>query len=549
MKFQIGKLILCVCMTVISLNLNISHSNAEMKTEEYKWSRAYLGGGGYITGIKIHPNEPGLMYARSDVGGLFRWIPEEGRWLQLMDSMGAKERNQYGIDGMALDPNDPNVIYVAAAKYQNKSNISDVYKSSDRGETWIRTNLNKEFIGNAPYRWAGECIAIDPNNSNVVYAGSRSEGLYRTNDGAETWEQVSDIPSGRILTAEELPNMQVSSYATGTRSVVFDPASEKNGVSQIIYASVLGEGIYQTKDAGNTWSLMDGSPKLVARMEAASDGTIFMTTFGNGVRKYKDGKWIDISPITEDSDSRFCGLSIDPNNEKNIIVSAWDNIQDPTCLPIYRSKNGGISWDTVSVTAANNRKFAPGWFPEWFFLSATSQVAFDPYNPGQVYAADWYSVWRTPNIWAEPADSTQWYAECRELETTCMLGLAAPTVGANLLSAGADVGLNRHIDLSDSPKTGSLVSSVVFGNANSVDFCESNPNYVVVTASKFHDSAGVFAVSSDNGETFTEIKAPNNERNGRVAYSATDINKIVWVPQSGAPIVTTDRGQTWQKTS
>lgn len=275
MKLKLRILIICLCIIVTSVHMNFVHADAEMKSEEYDWSRAYLGGGGYITGILIHPKEPGLMYARSDVGGLFRWIPEEGRWKQLMDSMGSKERNQYGIDGMALDPNNPDVIYIAAAKYYNKSDISDIYKSIDRGETWIRTNLNKEFIGNAPYRWAGECIAVDPANSDIVYAGSRSEGLYRTYDGAATWEQVTDIPAGEILTAEELPNMAVSAYATGTRSVVFDPNSAKDGVSQIIYASVFGKGIYQTKDAGKTWELMDGSPRLIARMQAAQDGTIY----------------------------------------------------------------------------------------------------------------------------------------------------------------------------------------------------------------------------------------------------------------------------------
>lgn len=549
MKTKLKYLLMCLCLTLIPIPHTLVQAQGDMKTEQYEWSRAYIGGGGYITGLLIHPKEPDLMYAKSDVGGLFRWIPQERRWQQLMDSMGYFYSNQYGIDGMALDPNNPDVIYIAAGKYQNKTKVSDIMKSTDRGETWEFTNLNKEFIGNAPYRWAGESIAIDPANSDIVYVGTRSEGLYRTTDSAATWEQVTDIPSGYILTEDELPNMQVSPYATGTRSVVFDPTSAKDGVSQTIYVHVMGIGIYQTNDAGKTWELMDGSPKLVARMLSSSDGTIYMTTFGEGVKKYHDGKWMDISPKSPDGDTRYCGLSIDPNNENNIIVSAWDNKTDPNWLPIYRSKDGGISWDYLTMTPEKNRKFAPSWFPDWFFLSATSQVSFDPHHPGQVYATDWYSVWRCPDIWVEQADNTEWYAECMELETTCLLTLSAPRTGANVISAGADIGAIRHTDPSSLPIDGTMMGDAPTGNINSVDFCEANPNYIALTGSKFHNSNGVFLISADNGETYTKITTPDNARNGRVAYSATNTDHIVWVPQHGAPLVTTDLGKTWSETT
>lgn len=87
------------------------------------------------------------------------------------------------------------------------------------------------------------------------------------------------------------------------------------------------------------------------------------------------------------------------------------------------------------------------------------------------------------------------------------------------------------------------------GNMNSIDFCEANPDYVAATGSRFHDSNGVFVISDDNGKTFTKIKTPDGCRNGRVAYSATNTNHIVWVPQSGAPIMTKDRGNTWSETT
>ena len=522
--------------------LNNQILNVSADTYGYSWTNVNIGGGGYTTDILIHPKEPGLMYARSDVAGVFKWNSKENKWESLMGSFGYSNNRVFGVDGIAIDPNDTDVIYAAVEKNWNQT--GDVIKSTDRGKTWTFTKLNKKFHGNGPWRYTGELIAVDPVNSNIVYVGTRTDGLYKSTNKAAGWRVVSGVPKGEIVPQSEMPLLQKADNPIGIRSVVFDPTSASNGVTQTIYVSVIGKGIYQTNNAGVSWYLMNGSPTLAARMEVAKDGVLYVTTLGQGVKKYVGGVWYDITP--SNSNLLYCGLSTDPDNSDNVIVSAWANTGDCTELPIYRTNNKGDSWDTISTTTQRNRQFAPKWFPEWFFLASTSQVVFDPHNSGQVFAADWYSVWKTPNIWKNETDSLQWSAVAKGLENTCVFDLVSMPTGANLFSSGADFGGLRHSDIAIFPETGN-VNTV--GNINSIDFCEANPNYIAFTGSKFHDSAGVFAVSSDNGETFTEIKAPNNERNGRVAYSATDINKIVWVPQSGAPIVTTDRGQTWQKTS
>lgn len=73
--------------------------------------------GGYMTGIAIHPTVPDLVYARTDVGGLYRWDASGKQWIPLFDWVSPDESNIYGIDGVAIDKNNPNVVYVAAGKY------------------------------------------------------------------------------------------------------------------------------------------------------------------------------------------------------------------------------------------------------------------------------------------------------------------------------------------------------------------------------------------------------------------------------------------------
>jgi len=516
--------------------------SASAASSVYNWSGVTIGGGGYTTGILIHPKEPGLMYARSDVGGVFRWDAEQKSWKSLLDMMGYDQKKYFGVDGFAIDPNNSDVLYIAVGK--NWNNTGDILKSTDRGETWKSTNFNKKFFGNGLWRYTGELIAVDPSNSDIVYAGTRCDGLYKSEDGALSWNKITGVPAGEIISDVGTPGLTEVEAPIGTRSVVFDSTSEKNGASQIIYASVVGKGIYQTKDAGLSWTLLSGSPTLAARMEVSSDGVLYVTTLGQGVKSFYNGVWTDITP--PDSDLKYCGLSIDPANSANVIVSRWANTGECTELPVYRSSDKGSTWEKVAVTTENNCKLAPAWFPAWFFLSSTSQVIFDPHNPGRVYAADWYSVWKTPDIWKNPSDETYWYAESKGLENTCVLTLSAPHSGANLIVTGADFGAHRYTNLNSFPESDVIR---MMANINSVDFCESNPDYMVMTGSKFHNSRGNFVISDDNGKTFTEITLPEDARNGRVAYSAENTKRIVWVPQGKAPLVTNDRGVTWSETS
>ena len=445
---------------------------------------------------------------------------------------------------------------LAAAYADNCYHYSgkDVIKLSDRKswtaikEIWAEKPFNNTFLPKesehtvkAIVKGTTHSLYIDDTLIfEEEYTGEKQNSIvFSLSKNAVSGVYIDDI----VLNGIEDDSVQFDS-PVGIRSVVFDPTSGESGVSQTIYASVAGKGIYMTNDAGASWTLMDGSPSLAARMEAAADGTLYVTTLGQGVKKYSNGEWTDITP--SDADLRYCGLSVDLNDTNNIIVSRWANADNPNELPVYRSKDKGESWEEVTVTTEKNRKGAPSWYPDWFFMSAVSQVVFDPHRPGQVFAADWYSVWRTPDIWAEPAGNTRWYAMCDGLENTCILSIAAPHTGAKLFSGGADFGGHRYMDTTG-VSDGNLIQ--IMGNVNSIDYCEADPNYMAVTGSKFHDASGVFALSQDNGKTFEKVTVNDTSRNGRVAYSATDTNKIVWVPQGEAPMVTFDRGATWQASS
>ncbi|HLP24853.1 MAG TPA: hypothetical protein VK477_04195, partial [Acidobacteriota bacterium] len=111
-------------------------------TESYIWRNVAIGGGGFVTGVEFHPTERGLAYARTDVGGAYRWDAAAQTWVPLLDWLGQPDWNLQGVESIALDPTDPNRVYLAVGTY-TRPDIGDaeLLRSSDRGATWQRTPL------------------------------------------------------------------------------------------------------------------------------------------------------------------------------------------------------------------------------------------------------------------------------------------------------------------------------------------------------------------------------------------------------------------------
>ena len=402
-------------LVIAFLSLNIIPCISQYK---YKWDNVAIGGGGYVTDIVIHPKERDLIYIRTDVGGLFKWDNKKERWNQLLDWVDYNNVNYRNVDGVAIDPNNPDLIYIAAG--------NDVLKSNNRGVSWKHTGLNKEFMGNGDYRWVGENIAVDPLNSKIVYCGTRNNGLYFSTDTALTWHDISQIPSGK--------------KDIGIRSIIFDGKSMKNGQCQKIYVGIPGFGIYWSSNAGKTFSILKGSPPDVNRMAIAADGSLIVTHKG-GVSKFNK-IWYDISP---QKNMEFCGLAIDPNNNEHYVVSESRN----DCLnSFFQTNNGGNTWKEVKRKI--HFETAPGWYtfdaevaegnkthPDKFtyFAAAVSSLAFDPFIPNKVFFSDWYAVWWTNNI---NAPLTEWVSNEKGHEETVVLSVVCPTAGFPLFTLMAD---------------------------------------------------------------------------------------------------------------
>src|SRR5579862_2998317 len=380
-------------------------------TAPYVWSNVRWGGGGFITGIVAHPIFPDLLYVRTDVGGCYRWDPVGQRWIPLLDWLPHSLENFYGGESIAIDPSNPKIVYFAAGMFDWwPGGPWDMLKSTDQGATWTRTHLNVKMNGNDfPGEQNGERLIVDPNDGNVLYFGSRYDGLWKSTNAAGSWQHVGSFPNK-------------GAAGIGITFVDVDRTTGSPGApSKTIYAAVRDAGVYRSTNAGASWALLAGSPVNPHREAIASDGTLYVT-HDAGVARFHGGSWSDISPPQRARN--FTGISVDPT-DPNAVVTMESN------YGWYRSTDGGKTWTFWHVKATSS---VP-WLPNDQFADGPVALLIDPTHPHRVWFTDTGAVWRTDDITAK----TQiWKSYVNGLEEMVVFDVKSPPSGAPLLSGVAD---------------------------------------------------------------------------------------------------------------
>ena len=100
------------------------------KTITYEYKNAPIPGGGYVTGLLYHPKQPGILYARTDIGGVYRYEYEKKCWKSLIDSVSMADISETFPIACALDEKKPERLYVMSGingQGYGKFSISENY--------------------------------------------------------------------------------------------------------------------------------------------------------------------------------------------------------------------------------------------------------------------------------------------------------------------------------------------------------------------------------------------------------------------------------------
>lgn len=255
--------------TLGALGLLCTGALAQTVGNAYTWKPLPFGGGGFVTGFATHKS--GAIYARTDVGGAYRWSRDSSEWKPMTDWFSSSEAGAMGVAALATDPRNPNTVYMVGGIRYSAGGLTRLSKSIDGGKTWgtpLDVSAYFKMNGNGTYRNMGGRLAVSPFTSGTLLAGGGMEtstapykwGVWLSKDDGKTWTQLTGVPSDQPVSF-----------------VAFDPA--KSGRMYAALSKRGNKNIYRSDDNGATWTVLSsGTAKTRIGPVVAASNTQYATT-------------------------------------------------------------------------------------------------------------------------------------------------------------------------------------------------------------------------------------------------------------------------------
>ncbi len=542
------RVLLLVCVFLLT-----SVFTRAQTTEQYNWGNVAIGGGGFVSGIITSKTQPGLMYARTDVGGAYRWDIANSKWIPLVDFADENTQGLLGVESLATDALNPSNVYLAAGISYFNGGKSYILRSTDYGATFTVTDVTSQFKinGNAIGRGTGEKLQVDPNNSSVLYCGTQSNGLFKSTNSGSSWSNVSSL------------NVNTTANGNGISFVVLDKSSVSGGVTKRIFAGISRTGnnsnLYKSEDGGSTFSALVnpnlGAGLMPMRAVLSGNNASLFITYANGsgpfgttaepcntgeIWKYTiaGGTWSNITPLSAGNrvNKAYCGISVDPNNASRLVASTTNtyDFQYGSTYgdKIYYSTDGGSNWTDVVARGfsldANGITWVPGQSIHW-----AGCVEFDPSNTSRVYIVSGNGLYVNDDI---NASAGIWKFDVKGLEETVPLNIVSIKNGP-FLSVIGDYDGFRHTDAAQYAP----IHNPRMGTTSGLDYAVNNGNKIVRVGNSMY-------YSNDQGVTWTKSSVLKGT-GGQVALSA-DGSVLLHCPDNSTTTYrSTDNGSNWNNVS
>ncbi len=526
-----GLLILLMVSTITNLQ------QAYGQTKPYLWKSVIVGCGGYVSGIVYHPIVKGLAYARTDIGGAYRWENSANKWIPLSDELTIKnlDAEYMGVLSFAVDRNDTNRVYMECGEFtESWAQPGALFSSTDKGNTWTIRRLPMKIGGDEDGRGSGERLQVDPNVNSILFMGTTVDGLWKSTDYAASWTRVSSFSP------------------TNVNFVLYDPSSGSSGktTQRILVGTVdtSGKSLYRSDDGGAIWTVVKNQPKGAMAMRGSlADSLVYFAysnfqgpngVTGGSVWKYsiRSGIWTNISPSSDNYG--FAGISVYARNPNIVMASTLDRWMEYD--EIYLSTNGGATWIPRLANAVMDCSYANyvkplnhGWI---------TCAEFDPFDSSKAMFVTGYGIYASKNLFAP---TPTWYFRDENIEETMVFQIVTPPY-TKILSAMGDVDGFRHDTLDVAPPD---KYSPARWSSTSIASAENVPQRVVKTYnSPSWVSTNHGAYSLDGTSTWHDFgSVPAGASDGGVwsiALSA-DGTTIVWGPIGSVMSYSINNGTTW----
>lgn len=385
--YKFLKLILVICFFQIVLISNIGAVTNPL----YKWKQSSVGGGGYITGLIQHPSNPDILYGRCDVAGVFKSTDRGKSWTPINN--GTTEYFHHSVDGFAISPHHPNVIFRCSGDARGNKTFGSVHKSTDGGNSWYEVCRDADFFGNGPNRMMGEKITVDPFNPNNVALFSYHNGVFVSTDEGETFHYsgLKGEPGCVIAYHPYKPN----TIFAGTRS---DLPFKTYLYPNVEFQRPKTGKLFVSNDNGITWNVCFESQDiefLDFAFDSTNENVIFAATQTGIFKSIDGGKSFEIKNIGLPKAMYTC-ITADKSNPGTYYTAArrTSSNNNIPVFPVFVTTDFGKSWNLVDENPrqsdfVNYPSFLKSF--EWVGW-AISKIIIDNADSKRLFTTNWWGV-------------------------------------------------------------------------------------------------------------------------------------------------------------
>ena len=580
------------------------NSGAPVKAEttdissQMTWGTLKIGGGGFVSGIVTGQK---AMYARTDVGGAYRYNYKTASWDQLFDFITEDDRGLLSVDAMAIDPTDDDTAYFLCGCAYFSSEKTVIFKTTDGGKTFTEIDVTDmiQVHGNGNGRQTGEAIAVDPDDPNTIYCGgdvyAGDSCLIKSTDGGKTWNTVKSFGDLGLFTHQ----IKWPTWGSNMRYALTEGEyNTQNGIACIyIYGgkvyvgtSTTGKNNVVVADV-NTDEFTDLSSKLDAdnypgRITGDGKGSIFFAFQGavqvgsggtsGSVKKLdtKTGTITDISPLAHlynpgkdameaAANGGYSGISVDPSNPDRMVCSTcglfanaqlwapWSEEHGPSWGDkFFRSEDGGATW----------REISPGYSPNWGqdpladYLSTggydwiydkaihwVGSYVIDPVNPDRTVSTSGNGIFDCDNTWS---DLPQFHFHPDGVEEVVSLDFFSTADGLDLSAIGDYDGF-VHESVSGIPAQ----YQPNMGSTSAITVCPQNTDVWARTAAGDGNNTGSGYYTLDRGRTWNKFAPKYTGGKLSITELSSGKYRIINTGSKGGVYYSDDFGETWNEST